>query len=329
MAQPLVKDYIDKRRMKEEERFEMEEVLAKEIEANKTAGLEVTKKLPLEEWEFQGQGVLLVAKETVSDEVPLCLGLLKDGANKVHLLPCFKEDVPPTLSPDWYTGGVIIEEIHHYNRWDIGPCSSDGELKHNETTGELEMTPGDYSPTGPKCMIKIGDSIRKGRCLDVESERTKPGAFLNIYPCDAKWHQLFSFGNGDSVPSGSIHVSLPPNIAAKESNIHLCLGVQGRSESDEEEWVRPEHDDDPDGYWPWEMDNATDYYENGYKSLKYWDQIQLQTTPCSNEGAVIEFLYVPFIIEEYDNNEGESANNDEAAVIIEETAVEGFVGDEL
>lgn len=62
VAEPLVKDYIDKRRRKEEERFLREEELAKEIEANKTAGVEVTKKLPLETWEFQGEGVMLVAK---------------------------------------------------------------------------------------------------------------------------------------------------------------------------------------------------------------------------------------------------------------------------
>lgn len=326
VAEPLVKDYIDKRRAKEEERFLREEALAKEIEANKTAGVEVTEKLPLESWEFQGEGVMLVAKETVLDTVPLCLGLSKNGANRVYLLPCFKEDVPPTLSPDWYTGAVIIEEIDNFARWDIGPCSSDGALYRNETTGGLEMTPGDYSQTGPKCMLKIGDSIRKGRCLDVESDRTKPGAYLNIFPCEAKWNQLFSFGNGDAAPSGSVHVSPPPSMrksssSGDNSSPHLCLGVQGRSDEDKEEWLRPEEDDDPDELWPWEGENATEYSDNGFKSLKYWDGIQLQTTPCSNEGAVIEFLYVPFIVEEYEG-EGESSTDnksDVAAVAVDET----------
>lgn len=268
------------------------------------------------------------------DDVPLCLGLKRDGANRVYLTPCFKEDVPPTLSSDWYTGAVIIEEIEHFNRWDIGPCSSDGELRRNETTGELEVTPGEYTQTGPKCMLKIGDSIRKGRCLDVESDRTKPGAYLNIFPCEAKWHQLFSFGNGDIVPRGGIHVSPPKHVSTKDGTTHLCLGVQGRSDEDEEGWLRPEHDDDPDDLWPWDRDNATEYYENGFKSLKYWDGIQLQTTPCSNEGAVVEFLYVPFIIEENDNtNEGEEATDNEEsdADVTEKTGgAEGLVvGDEL
>lgn len=122
-AEPLVKDYIDKRRLKEEERFTREANLMKEMEKNGTKA-----SLPLEDWEFQGEGVLIVAKETVSDDVPMCMGLPKDG-NKVVLQPCFKDDVPPTLSPGWETGAVIIEEIEGLNRWDIGPCSSDGELK--------------------------------------------------------------------------------------------------------------------------------------------------------------------------------------------------------
>ncbi len=203
------------------------------------------------------------------------------------------------------------------------------------------MTPGDYSETGPKCMLKIGDSIRKGRCLDTEADRKKPGAYLNIFPCEAKWNQLFSFGNGDAdaddaVPSGAIHVSLPKLVSSQKHTTHFCLGVQGRSAEDEVDWLRPEHDDDPDDLWPWERENATEYYDNGFKSLKYWDGIQLQTTPCSNEGAVVEFLYVPFIVEEHDDDddEGESTDNkSDAAVDDEKTddddAEEVVVGDEL
>lgn len=121
-AEPLVKNYIDKRRQKEEERFIREAELIKANNGTNNATL------PLEEWEFQGEGVLIVAKETVTDDVPLCMGLAKQG-NAVVLQPCFKDDVPPTLSPEWEAGAVIIEEIEGLNRWDIGPCSSDGELK--------------------------------------------------------------------------------------------------------------------------------------------------------------------------------------------------------
>lgn len=124
VVEPVVKDYIDKRREKEEERLHREAELMKEYKKN---GTEVPE-LPLEEWEFQGEGVLIVAKETINDEVPLCMGLADTG-NQVQLRPCFKDDVPPSLSEKWEEGAVIIEEINGYNRWDIGPCSSDGELK--------------------------------------------------------------------------------------------------------------------------------------------------------------------------------------------------------
>lgn len=123
VAEPAMKDYIDMRRQKEEERLKIESEKMKEMKEKN----ETEPDLPLEEWEFQGEGVMIVAKETIKDDMPLCMGL--NEANGVLLRPCFKEDVPPTLSAGWEEGAVIIEEIDGFNRWDIGPCSSDGELK--------------------------------------------------------------------------------------------------------------------------------------------------------------------------------------------------------
>ncbi|KAL7531217.1 hypothetical protein ACHAXR_007947 [Thalassiosira sp. AJA248-18] len=305
--EPLVKDYIDNRRQKEEERLKREAELMKE--KNGTEAL-----LPLEEWEFQGEGVLIVAKETVLDDTPLCMGLAKEG-NAVLLQPCFKDDVLPTLSPKWETGAVIIEEIKGLNRWDIGPCSSDGELKRNET-GELEMIPGEYAERGPSCGIKLGDGPRTGRCLDVQSEITAPGGLLNVYPCYSKWHQLFSFGNGTIAPRGGIHATLPLHMAreskkeGKEVHQHLCFGVVGRGDADESEWIEwtEEEEEELD---PWEHPDV-DVYPNGRKSLQLWNGQQLQTTPCSNKGGVIEWYYVPFIVEEYDDETEESAEGETA-----------------
>ena len=124
VAEPFIKDYIDLRRKKEEERLNRESDMMKEMKEKN----ETEPNLPLEEWEFQGEGVMIVAKETIRDTMPLCMGLDEDS-NQVLLRPCFKEDVPPTLSAGWEEGAVIIEEIDGYNRWDVGPCSSDGELK--------------------------------------------------------------------------------------------------------------------------------------------------------------------------------------------------------
>lgn len=182
------------------------------------------------------------------------------------------------------------------------------------TTGELEMIPGIYSSKGPSCAIKIGDSARRGRCLDVESEHTKPGGYMNVYPCSTKWHQLFSFGNGTIAPRGAIHASLPLHMARqlekKEKVVHqhLCLGVFGRGDVDESAWIEDEDEDAP---WdPWEYDDV-ERYPNGRKSLQLWSGHQLQSTPCSNVGGVIEWYYVPFIVEEYEEDETTDSENAE------------------
>ena len=56
---------------------------------------------------------------------------------------------------------------------------------------------------------------------------------------------------------------------------------------------------------PWEHDDV-ERYDNGRKSLQLWSGQQLQTTPCTNTGGVLEFFFVPFIVEEYDDEENES-----------------------
>ncbi|KAL7548557.1 hypothetical protein ACHAWF_011857 [Thalassiosira exigua] len=295
-VEPLMKDYIDAIRVKDEEKLKQEAAIMKDRLENETHPA-----LPLEEWEFQGEGVLIVAKETVSDSVPLCMGL-PDDLNTVLLRPCFKKDVPPTLSPGWESGAVIMEEIDGLNRWDIGPCSSDGELKRNDT-GEMEMIPGKYSERGPSCGIKMGDGPRLGRCLDVESTVNKPGGMLNVFPCYTRWHQLFSFGNGTLAPRGAVHVSLPLHMfkqekkKSKDVHQYLCLGVHGRGDM-EEAW-KTWTEEEMEILDPWEEEDA-EMYPNGRKSLQLWKGQQLETTPCSNEGGIIEFLFVPFIMEEYD-----------------------------
>lgn len=187
------------------------------------------------------------------------------------------------------------------------------------------MIPGEYSVTGPKCMLKIGDGARAGRCLDVDSERTQPGGLMHIYPCVTKWHQLFSFGNGTIAPRGAIHASLPLHIVRqlenKKKNVtaQLCLGVKGRGDADESSWdedkgknEEEEKEDNQDaevGPHPWEQPDA-ELYPNGRKSLQLWSGQQIQTTPCSNSGAVIEWYYVPFIIEDYGDEEGMKSDED-------------------
>ena len=78
--------------------------------------------------DFEGHGVMIVAKETVNASMPLCLGLGQSG-NEVLLTPCFHDVVPPTLGENWETGGVIIEETLAHMRWSVGPCTSDGKAE--------------------------------------------------------------------------------------------------------------------------------------------------------------------------------------------------------
>jgi hypothetical protein len=174
------------------------------------------------------------------------------------------------------------------------------------------MIPGVYAEKGPSCGIKVGDGPRRGRCLDFESEKTRPGAFLNVYPCAYKWYQLFSFGNGTIAPRGGIHASLPSHMArqlqTKNESVyqHLCIGVVGRGNANESAWIE---DDESDEWDPWEYDDV-ERYPNGRKTLQLWKWQHLQSTPCSNEGGVIEWLYVPFIVEKYDNETTEEIATD-------------------
>jgi hypothetical protein len=78
--------------------------------------------------ELEGHGVLIVARDTVSDSMPLCLALGETG-NKLALLPCFQEWVPPTLAQGWETGAVVLRETAFHTRWEVGPCTTDGHVE--------------------------------------------------------------------------------------------------------------------------------------------------------------------------------------------------------
>ena len=70
---PHIKDIIDIKRAKEEANFEKKRNGEPETERD---GVDLS---------FEGQGVLIVAKETIHDDMPLCLGL-GDARNKVRYL---------------------------------------------------------------------------------------------------------------------------------------------------------------------------------------------------------------------------------------------------
>ena len=114
-----IKDALDSSR--ESEESELNSLNASEHPA-------LRKDKPGENMKLEGHGTLIVATETVNAPDPLCLGL-GPKFSSVRLVPCFHEEVPPTLAPNWETGAVIIEEVQDHTRWSIGPCSSNGNLE--------------------------------------------------------------------------------------------------------------------------------------------------------------------------------------------------------
>ena len=274
--------------------------------------------------EFDNMGVLFVAKSTLYEAMPLCLGLGPTG-NKVLLTPCFYNNVPPTLDDQWETGGVILQETRPNNRWNIGPCSSDGSISrlHN---GTLSVKPTLYSPTGPRCSLTLADGLRQGRCLDGESERVQPGGILHAFPCVHRWHQFFSFGsNLDDTPViGSIHTVVPQHVIktlerkGRTQSKYMCLGVYGRGSLDEQEWEEDLENIPAEELiisntlnTSSEQLNLRRNNSNDKVSLQEWSNQRLITTRCDNVDAVIEWVAVPFIHHDDETEEKEDESDDE------------------
>lgn len=179
-------------------------------------------------------------------------------------------------------------------------------LFFSPSTAEMNMTRGEYSPEGPHCMIKQLGGIRNGRCIDIMGERVEPGGIIQMYPCQTKFHNLFSFGDDIIAPKGSIFATVPNHIVkalkykGKEQYPYLCLGAMGRSKIE---------------YTPWEEDKNKERYntvdfvpekakkahmEGRKPSLRLWKDKQLVTIPCNDEDAVVTFVVVPFIVEDDD-----------------------------
>lgn len=256
---------------------------------------------------FENQGTLIVIRESVNSSTPLCVGLGMSG-HHVKLVPCFHNVIVPTLAKGWETGAVIEEEVLPNNRWEVGPCSSDGFLKRRRDTAQMESRKGRHS--SPHCMIKLRGGSRNGRCLDIQGERIEPGGQIQVYPCIHKWHQMYGFGDGTVAPVGSLHGSIPKNILntilqrrrGKDQAPHLCLGVSGRGGKRYIPWEEDENRVDLNhiDFVPWNDTELERLLEQGQvPPIELWQDKLLVTVPCSgSSAAVLEFLFVPFVLEE-------------------------------
>jgi len=216
-----------------------------------------------------------------------------------------------------------------------GACFTDSSRRRScagfchSDSGEVEVTPGLYTPTGPRCIIRMMDGLRTGRCLDGESLDAQPGGPVHVYPCTKQWNQFLSFGNGVEAPKMAIHTNVPLHTrrriaeTGREQEPYMCLGVPGRGKLDEEDWLGvrtleeeeyEESSDDEESDLEGKIDEidrdkfsldddgeASEHVEidvDGLPSLLEWEGQQLIATRCSNAGAVIEWVVVPFIVED-------------------------------
>lgn len=198
-----------------------------------------------------------------------------------------------------------------------------------------------YNPTGPRCTIRMMEGVRAGRCLDGESLDPQPGGPVHVFPCTKRWNQFLSFGNGIETPKLVIHTNVPLHTrkriaeTGRKQEPYMCLGVAGRGSSDEEDWLGNREDDDDEESRDSSDEDANDdedaehvidkdtfsleeddtiegeIKEDSFPPLTEWEGKQLIATKCSNSGALIEWLLVPFIVEEDNAPIEDSANIDE------------------
>ena len=188
--------------------------------------------------------------------------------------------------------------------------------------GIMKVTLGDYSKTGPRCMLQQKDGLRAGRCFDGGSTSFQPGGETQVFPCMREWFQFVSFGDGLTAPVGSLFSTIPHHIVKQIGNLghdqlpYMCLGVYERGNEDEIDW-------DDENYKVVREErrarhlNGEAAADGKYDDLTEWEGSEIITTQCTNIGGVIEWVFVPFIDEE-DFSDEELATNATATPTVQE-----------
>lgn len=137
----------------------------------------------------------------------------------------------------------------------------------------------------------------------------------------------------------TIHTNVPLHTrkriaeTGREQEPYMCLGVAGRGDLDEEDWLgvrspteaeeeSSDDDDDEDelideidhdnfSLEEDDSDSGSDQDDDGRPPLSRWEGHQLIATRCSNVGAIIEWVVVPFIVENYEPTEGPKNDEEE------------------
>ena len=193
-------------------------------------------------------------------------------------------------------------------------------------SGTMNVTLGKYSATGPRCMLQQMDGIRAGRCLDGGSTTFQPGGETQIYPCMREWYQFLSFGDGHFAPVGSLYSTIPFHIVKQihalghEQIPYMCLGVFDRGDNDEMDWEDEAYEklnSNATSNVPKPHVNHQAETSKELEPLSSFTGAGVVTTQCNNFGAVIEWVFVPFIEE----------GIDEKASTITESKVNGDYGE--
>ena len=261
-----------------------------------------------------GQGILLMAKNTVRDVMPLCLGVSSyrttTNHKKVVLTPCFTQHQQQQQQARDFNGEIpslmTIQELQkqplaEHVLWEFDVCSTiDGELHHDPTTGSMQMTRDNHSLTGPRCSLTTwrNSSSLSSFCLDGMTLGMKPFQPPQVMSaveedfCRYKWHQLVSFGDGLVAPSNALFVTVPHYFLhalelQQENNDqdhkYMCLGVPHLNDSN----VTIACDDPEAEHSPKTNTTWTPGATNNVKDRR------IRLFPCTIEENVIEWLYVP------------------------------------
>lgn len=201
---------------------------------------------------------------------------------------------------------MTVDETLKTNRWRLGSCTHDGKIERT-SNGEIVVTAGKYSETGPKCTIEIVGGAERGKCLETSFGEESSSNLTRVSPCNTKDNQIFTFGTGSPTPRGSIVVTTSSDEFAADSASagvlpHVCLGVTGEDavtgESEES------GDDDGDGG---EVDEDSEEGYSGEEEVGDEDEVDGE---YSSEEEEYEDGDVD---EDWESEDEESANEDALA----------------
>ena len=88
----------------------------------------------------------------------------------------------------------------------------------------------------------------------------------------------------------------------------MCLGVYERGDEDELDWGDESYETDKKERATAKKMNSADLPANEWEPLTEWKGAAIVTTQCTNAGAVIEWVLVPFIEDETEFEDGLSIN---------------------